>query len=250
MSLNAATTGITGALGQKNPVSSVTQGNLDVPSTVKKQQKTINSATEDVTDKVLPGQYPDDANGSPPASGSGSGSSFFASFISWIKQLLGAAMDMFESSISSLVCWLFPPPRQIAMYEAMLARPYASTFLVCQLICCGIPLLVFVAGVFVFAAVAVLLWALLSVLILGPFLLVASMMGVSLWGCGWVAYGLGKWIDQKFLGGMITRFWLSHAPAVDEQESQPQEKDTQSEKEEEEGDDGDDDSDSDQQSDT
>ena len=96
------------------------------------------------------------------------------------------------------------------MYEAILKRPIASSFIICQLVCCGVPLLVFLAGVFLFAAVAVLLWAVLSLLLAGPILLVASMMGVSLWGWGWVLYGLVKFIDQHFLGGTITRFWLAN----------------------------------------
>lgn len=78
----------------------------------------------------------------------------------------------------------------------------------------------FLAGVFVFAAVALILWAVLSLLILGPVLLVASMMGVSLWGWGWIFYGLLRWIDQRFLGGMISRFWL---PRVQSQEQDGEE---------------------------
>ncbi|KAJ5644844.1 hypothetical protein N7507_010855 [Penicillium longicatenatum] len=85
------------------------------------------------------------------------------------------------------------------------------------MICCGVPLLIFLAGVFVFAAVALILWAVLSLLILGPVLLVASMMGVSLWGWGWILYGLLGWVDQKFLGGMISRFWI---PRMQAQESE------------------------------
>ncbi|KAJ5239875.1 hypothetical protein N7468_004494 [Penicillium chermesinum] len=38
-------------------------------------------------------------------------------------------------------------------------------------------------------------------------------MGVSLWGWGWVVYGLVKWIDQKFLGGMLNKFWFSKVQA-------------------------------------
>jgi hypothetical protein len=44
------------------------------------------------------------------------------------------------------------------------------------------------------------------------------MMGVSLWGWGWVFYGLVKWVDQRFLGGMITRFWIPQTQEGDEGE--------------------------------
>ncbi|KAJ6169009.1 hypothetical protein N7497_001852 [Penicillium chrysogenum] len=118
------------------------------------------------------------------------------------------ALDYFESCIQSLVASLLPPPRQAAIYEAALKRPAATSLIVCQMICCGVPILVFLAGVLVFAAVSILLWAVLSLLILGPVLLVTSMMGMCMWGWGWILYGLVKWVDQRFLGGVIARFWL------------------------------------------
>ena len=62
-----------------------------------------------------------------------------------------------------------------------------------------------------------LLWAVLSLLILGPVLLVASMMGVSLWGWGWILYGLVRWMDQRFFGGILTRFFL---PRIQEGEDE------------------------------
>lgn len=103
--------------------------------------------------------------------------------------------------------WLLPPPRQTAVYEATLSRPFAST-IICQLLCCGVPLLIFLAGLCVFAAVAIALWAVLSLVVLGPVLLVTSFMGVSLWGWGWVLYGLVRWVDGAVLGGVLGRFWL------------------------------------------
>jgi hypothetical protein len=57
-------------------------------------------------------------------------------------------------------------------------------------------------------------------LILGPILLVASMMGISLWGWGWILFGLVKWVDQMFLDGMITRFWLGKGPGQEQGEGQ------------------------------
>ena len=49
------------------------------------------------------------------------------------------------------------------------------------------------------------------------------MMGVSLWGWGWILYGLVKWVDQRFLGGIITRFWLSRVQTQDGQDGQEEE---------------------------
>jgi hypothetical protein len=210
--------GLTGQL-PTNKVESTTSGVVkNVPT--KQATKQVHQTTKNVTDPVLPGEFPsDDA----PPKGEGvdnniSFSSIWSMITAWFSTLFPQAFDYFESLVQKLVAWLLPPPRQAAMYEAALKRPAATTFLVCQMICCGVPLLVFLAGVFVFAAVSILLWAILSLLILGPVLLVTSMMGVSLWGWGWVLYGLVKWVDQHFLGGMITRFWLSQTPSETEKE--------------------------------
>ncbi|CAG8017163.1 unnamed protein product [Penicillium salamii] len=213
---------VTGLAGQLpvNQVESTTRGvTKNVPT------KQLNQTTKDLTDPVIPGEFPsDDA----PQKGQGvdnnlSFSSIWTTMTNWFSTLFPQAFDYFESLVQKLVAWLLPPPRQAAMYEAALKRPAATTFLVCQAICCGVPLLVFLAGVFVFAAVSILLWAVLSLLILGPVLLVTSMMGVSLWGWGWVLYGLVKWVDQRFLGGIITRFWLTHSPPDEEDEGQSEE---------------------------
>jgi hypothetical protein len=209
-----------------NKVESTTKGVVK-----KAPPKKLNQTTKDLTDPAIPGQFPsDDA----PPKGQGidnniSFSSIWSTIKSWFCTLFPQAFDYFESLIQKLVAWLLPPPRQAAMYEAALKRPAATTLIICQMICCGVPLLVFLAGVFVFAAVSILLWAVLSLLILGPVLLVTSMMGVSLWGWGWILYGLVKWVDQRFLGGMITRFWLSHTP------SEPSEKEEEKGGQSEEG---------------
>jgi membrane protein required for beta-lactamase induction len=86
-----------------------------------------------------------------------------------------------------------------------------------------VPLLVLLAVVFPVAAVALLLWFILSLLIGGPVLLVASMMGVSLWGWEWIAYGFIKFIDQRYLGGMLARFWLPQGQSQTEDKNHQEE---------------------------
>ncbi|KAH2769954.1 hypothetical protein KXV64_008517 [Aspergillus fumigatus] len=173
---------------------------------------TVNSTADHITDQTIPGEYPSDDTDTKydkPAPDI-SFSSIWSASKTWLFSLFPNVLDRFENWIKALVAWVLPPPRQAKMYEAILNRPIASSFIICQLVCCGVPLLVFLAGVFLFAAVAVLLWAVLSLLLAAPILLVASVMGVSLWGWGWVLYGLVKFIDQHFLGGVITRFWLAN----------------------------------------
>ncbi|KAJ6087946.1 hypothetical protein N7467_006860 [Penicillium canescens] len=208
MPLDKATSGLTGQLPVNQSVNQVQSTASGAKKNVKPRK--LNQTTKDLTEPALPGEFPSDD--APPkeekVNSDVSFSGIWATIVSWASSLFPQAFDAFESWIRYMVSWLLPPPRQAAMYEAALKRPAATTFIVCQMICCGVPLLVFLAGVFVFAAVSILLWAVLSLLILGPVLLVTSMMGVSLWGWGWVFYGLVKWVDQRFLGGMITRFWI------------------------------------------
>ncbi|EAW23614.1 seipin co-factor family protein [Aspergillus fischeri NRRL 181] len=211
MSLNTVTSGLNKGL----PTDSVTK---TASGTVNDTTQNLNNTTEKVTDQTIPGEYPsDDAKYDKPAPDI-SFSSIWSAFKSWLFSFFPNVLDRFENWIKGLIAWVLPPPRQAKMYEAILKRPIASSFIICQLVCCGVPLLVFLAGVFLFAAVAVLLWAVLSLLLAGPILLVASMMGVSLWGWGWVLYGLVKFIDQHLLGGMITRFWLANRQDQDEGE--------------------------------
>ncbi|KAJ5484292.1 hypothetical protein N7453_012246 [Penicillium expansum] len=186
MPLDNVTSGVTGQL-PTDKVQSTTSGVVK-----KSAPKKLNRTTKDLTDPVIPGQFPaDDAPQKARVSTTISRSHRY-----------GPASQHETGRLAP------PPPRQAAIYEAALKRPAATTLIVCQMICCGVPLLVFLAGVFVFAAVSILLWAILSLLILGPVLLVTSMMGMSLWGWGWILYGLVKWVDQRFLGGIIARFWL------------------------------------------
>ncbi|KXG54335.1 uncharacterized protein PGRI_074790 [Penicillium griseofulvum] len=222
MPLDNLTSGATGQI----PVDKVQSTSGAVKKSTSKAPKKLNRTTKDLADPALPGQFPsDDA----PPKGQGidnnlSFSSIWSTIKAWFATLFPQAFDYFESCIQRFVAWLLPPPRQAAMYEAALKRPAASTLIVCQMICCGVPLLVFLAGVFVFAAVSILLWAVLSLLILGPVLLVTSMMGMSLWGWGWILYGLVKWADQKFLGGLIARYWLPQTQSEStDGEGQPEE---------------------------
>lgn len=209
MSLDPVTSG----LGKGLPVNQVSgQASKNVQSLTNEPLQQATDATNTLSDNIIPGEFPSDDTAEKRYEGEQptkiTFTSLWTSFSTWVTGLIPEVFDGFEHFVRWLVQKYLPPPKQAQIYEAALKRPIASTFLVCQAICCGVPLLVFLVGVCVFAVVAVVLWAVLALLILGPILLVASMMGVSLWGWGWVLYGLVKWVDQKFLGGMITRFWF------------------------------------------
>ncbi|OJJ50314.1 hypothetical protein ASPZODRAFT_58440 [Penicilliopsis zonata CBS 506.65] len=184
----------------------------------------VDASTKPITDSVIPGEFPGDEHRykrddpqSRPLSSLGS------SMVEYAQALVPSAIDSFESTVRWLIARFFPPPRREAAYRTAMSKPIATTFFICQLICCGVPFLVFVAGLILFAAVAILLWAILSLLILGPVLLVASLMGVSLWGWGWILYGFVRWLDQKYLGGLLTRFWLPRSDSEGEGTDTPRE---------------------------
>lgn len=227
MSLDPVTSGLGKGLQTGGQVGG--QATDTVKSVANEPVQQVTDTTNALGDNIIPGEFPsDDAadqkyEGEQPANVSFT--SLWTSFSAWVTGLVPRAFDGFENFIRWLVQKYLPPPKQAAIYEAALKRPIASTFLVCQAICCGVPLLVFLVGVAIFAVVAVVLWAVLALLILGPILLVASMMGVSLWGWGWVLYGLVKWVDQKFLGGMITRFWSPQGQGEQGKESMEEDED-------------------------
>jgi hypothetical protein len=210
MSLKNVPGGLDGGVLDKDIAGSLPAGGI-LPS-AQQHAEDVSATATDLAGSGIPGGFPGDEaaidskdQGSPPSQ------SLLALLTDLVKSMIPTALDTFESGLQWFICWLFPPPRQAAVFEAALSRPMVTSFLICQLICCGLPLLVFLAGTFLFAAVAVLLWAILAFLILGPIILVASMAGVSLWGWGLVVYALVKWADKLFLGGMIHRFWFSQA---------------------------------------
>ncbi|PYH91686.1 hypothetical protein BO71DRAFT_401171 [Aspergillus ellipticus CBS 707.79] len=212
MALNQATAGLSGVTGVASRPPKL---GADLKSTTRQTSQAtqgVAKAPAQVTESVLPGQFPGDENNIKQTQREeGNTGPVFAPLRQWFSQALPRLMDRCESRLMWLLSWFLPAPNQARLYEEAARRPASSTFILCQLICCGIPLLIFFAGVFIFAAVAILLWAVLSLLILGPVLLVASMMGVSLWGWGWLLYGLLKWIDQNYLGGLLSRFWFSRS---------------------------------------
>jgi hypothetical protein len=211
MSLNKATSGLTGAArGASTTGDSVKKG--DLASTVKQPREQIDQTTATLTGTPIPGEFPGDQQQAQAQNDDMPDVSFsFSGLTQWF-------MDKFETYVKGLIERFFPAQRREAAYKKAMSRPMAATFIVCQAICCGVPILVFLAGVFLFAAVATLLWALLSLLILGPILLVTGSMGFIFWGWSWAFYSFVKWVDEKFLGGIITTFLMPLSAASDNEQ--------------------------------
>ncbi|KAL5341336.1 hypothetical protein BJX70DRAFT_359420 [Aspergillus crustosus] len=208
MSFNSVSSGLSA------PVSSTTNTVSNTASTASTATKPVTNTVKDTTSS-LPGTFPKDE---PPTNQKNnvtipSWSSLWGSFSSWLRTLIPRGVDLFEAAVRRFINWLIPPDRQAEMYKTAMEHPIAATFLACQLLCVGIPLILFVAGTLLFAAVALLVWVLLSILILGPIFLVASLLGVGLWGWGWFLFGLVWWLDRLVLGGMMNRFWVQQMQA-------------------------------------
>ncbi|KAE8366587.1 hypothetical protein BDV27DRAFT_125038 [Aspergillus caelatus] len=219
MSLKSASSVLEGATDKTTTTTAAGSALTDsaVP-TAQRHAKHLGTTVTQPTSLTTPGEFPGEKTQDDAAAQDTSAGPWYEPMTAWLRDVVPNTFDWFESTVKWLLAWIFPPPRQAAIFEAALQKPYATSFLVCQLICCGVPFFIFLAGTFVFAAVAVLLWAILSFVILGPILLVASMMGVYLWSWGLVLYAVIKWVDRTFLGGVISKFWLSQVP----REEQPQ----------------------------
>lgn len=233
MSLNTVTKGVGGATGQVSGAANNVTGNVnksvdsarkgDVSSTVKHTKKQIDKPTKDLTGASvpdLPGGFPDEKDTKKNRKADEMPQVSMPNFSSWIQWF----MDKFETTVKNFIARFLPKQRQEAIYKSAMSRPMATTFIICQLICCGVPLLVFMAGVFIFAAVAILLWAILSLLILGPILLITGCGGLLMWGWGWLFYSFVKWIDQNYLGGILTRYFLPISAAANEDEDEDESK--------------------------
>ncbi|KAB8229033.1 seipin co-factor family protein [Aspergillus alliaceus] len=189
---------------------------------VQKQTQDLGTTATAITSSTTPGEFPGEKTRDRVDPQDDSSGPWYAPMTAYVKNIIPNMLDWFESTVKWFLAVIFPPPRQAAIFEAALEKPYATSFLICQLICCGVPFLVFLAGTFLFAAVAALLWAILSFLIMGPIFLVACMMGASLWSWGLVLYAVFKWVDQTFLGSAITKFWLSQLPKKEASQEPPE----------------------------
>ncbi|KAL4820500.1 hypothetical protein BDW67DRAFT_95840 [Aspergillus spinulosporus] len=234
MSFNSVTSGLGAPVNHTtNTVQNVgDQATKPVTKTVNETaNETANEVTKPVSKTVsdatssLPGTFPRDE---PPTNRKNnvtipSFSELWASFLAWMKGLIPRGVDIFEAAVRRFIQWLIPPERQAKLYKASMEHPIAATFVTCQLLCVGIPFILFIAGTLLFAAVALLVWVVLSILLLGPLMLVASLMGASLWGWGWFVFGLVRWLDRLVLGGMVERYWQAQLAQQKAEEDQQKE---------------------------
>jgi len=133
-----------------------------------------------------------------------------SSILSAIRTVLLTLLTTLQSTFDTLL----PPARRTSLkaYFSNFSthHPFLATLLLCQLIFCGIPCLLFAlftASVFLFALATALIAGVLcalaftgvcmglAALVLLPVLLVTMVMGVGVW-----CWGLGIWLVLRWLG--------------------------------------------------
>ena len=97
-----------------------------------------------------------------------------------------------------LTTHFLPPDTQSAFLATILSHPYWTTFLLAQFLCSVVPIALFLFGAVVAASVAVAAFTCLAGLVLIPVLIGTTVLGVGVWGCGWVVVILGKWAWGAF----------------------------------------------------
>ncbi|KAA8643848.1 seipin co-factor family protein [Aspergillus tanneri] len=121
-----------------------------------------------------------------------------ADFIAkWLEETVPIILHRLETDIIKFLSPVYPDLAQTGLYNAAAAQPASSSFLICQLICCGVPFLVQFLGMFAVSFVTGCLQMVLWLLVLVPTLFVAGLTGCFIWGFGWFIYWLIRWIDGE-----------------------------------------------------
>ncbi|RAL02107.1 seipin co-factor family protein [Aspergillus ibericus CBS 121593] len=79
------------------------------------------------------------------------------------------------------------------------AHPVLATFVLAQVLFSGIPVCLFVGGVVASAALAAGVFTCFALLVLGPVVVVTTLVAVGVWGSGWVVYKVGGWAVRRVL---------------------------------------------------
>lgn len=89
--------------------------------------------------------------------------------------------------------YVLPPQSRTAILQTVAAHPFLSSFLLAQLLCSTIPLLLFAIGIVTVGIVAAAVFACLGMLVLVPVLLATGVLGALAWGWGWFVFLVGRW---------------------------------------------------------
>ena len=89
--------------------------------------------------------------------------------------------------------YILPPQSRTTILQAVAAHPFLSSFLLAQLLCSTIPLLLFAIGIMTAGIVAAAVFACLGLLVLVPVLLATGVLGGLAWGWGWFVFLVGRW---------------------------------------------------------
>lgn len=96
-------------------------------------------------------------------------------------------------SLALFDTYILPPQSRTAILQTVVAHPLLSSFLLAQLLCSTIPLLLFAIGIMTAGIVAAAVFACLGLLVLVPVLLATGVLGGLAWGWGWFVFLVGRW---------------------------------------------------------
>lgn len=96
-------------------------------------------------------------------------------------------------SLALFDTYILPPQSRTAILQTVVAHPFLSSFLLAQLLCSTIPLLLFAIGIMTAGIVAAAVFACLGLLVLVPVLLATGVLGGLAWGWGWFVFLVGRW---------------------------------------------------------
>lgn len=92
-----------------------------------------------------------------------------------------------------LTTHLLPESRRTAILTTLRAHPLLSSFLLAQVLCSGVPILLFILGLVISASLAASVFACFAVVVLVPVLVFTGLLGVWGWGVAWGCFVLGRW---------------------------------------------------------
>ncbi|KAF7590834.1 hypothetical protein BBP40_002303 [Aspergillus hancockii] len=129
MSLGAVSGDLNGDLLDEDITGSLpTDGALP---TTQQHAQNVGATVTDLAGSQIPGGFPgDEATAVDEEHDSLPQLSFLSLIKEWVRTVFPTTLDSLESTLQWFICWLFPPPRQAAVFEAALQRPMVSFFLI------------------------------------------------------------------------------------------------------------------------
>ncbi|RHZ48611.1 seipin co-factor family protein [Aspergillus thermomutatus] len=113
--------------------------------------------------------------------------------------ITSSVLVFLHSILTFLDTYILPSHLRATICQTALAHPLLTTFLLCQFVCSCIPVTIFLIGAVVAGGIAVVVFSCFALLVLGPVLVATTVAGAFLWGWGWAAFVVGRWLLRRYL---------------------------------------------------